>query len=169
MARLAERLHVEADARVTDLTAKHAAELAQSQQAQEAAQTEIAELNKALEKIQRGLAEEQARYQHVAERLQDEVVAHAATIIALFVVYGIFFSMDEAQTKAFIADIEPERRATAIGVYNFVTGMIYLPASIIAGALWLVHASLAFLVAAFRLGAIIAFVLLPPVRHTLRR
>jgi len=32
-----------------------------------------------------------------------------------------------------IADIELERRASAIGLYNFVTGLIYLPASLIAG------------------------------------
>jgi MFS family permease len=57
-------------------------------------------------------------------------------IILLFVIYGVFYSIDEAQTKAFIADVEPERRATAIDVYNFVTGIIYLPASLIAGALW---------------------------------
>jgi MFS family permease len=60
-------------------------------------------------------------------------------IIVLFVIYGIFYSIDEAQSNAFIADVEPERRATAMGVYNFVTGVIYLPASLIAGALWVVN------------------------------
>ena len=65
--------------------------------------------------------------------------------------------------KAFIADVEPERRATAIGVYNFVTGVIYLPASLIAGALWAVHPSIVFIVAAFlSLAAIAAFVWLRP-------
>ncbi|MDA8092908.1 MAG: MFS transporter [Betaproteobacteria bacterium] len=84
-------------------------------------------------------------------------------IIALFAVYGVFFSMDEAQSKAFIADIEPERRATAIGIYNLVTGMAYVPASIMAGLFWLVQPSLAFLVAALLcLAAIAAFVLLRP-------
>lgn len=62
-------------------------------------------------------------------------------IIVLFVIYGIFFSIDDAQSKAFIADVERERRATALGVYNFVTGAIYLPASLIAGALWVVNPS----------------------------
>ncbi len=82
-------------------------------------------------------------------------------IVSLFVVYGVFFSIDEAQTKAFIADVEPERRATAIGVYNFVTGAIYLPASLIAGALWLVHPSLAFIIAALlSLAAMLVFVVL---------
>ena len=60
-------------------------------------------------------------------------------------------------------DVEPERRATAIGVYNFVTGVIYLPASLIAGVLWAVHPSIVFIVAAFlSLAAIIAFVWLRP-------
>ena len=57
-------------------------------------------------------------------------------IVALFALYGVFFSIDEAQSKAYIADVEARRRATAIGVYNFVTGICYLPASLIAGALW---------------------------------
>ena len=58
-------------------------------------------------------------------------------VTVLFVTYGIFYAIDEAQNKAFIADIELERRASAIGLYNFVTGLIYLPASLLAGALWL--------------------------------
>jgi MFS family permease len=88
-------------------------------------------------------------------------------IILLFALYGVFYSMDEAQSKAFIADVEPERRATAIGVYNFATGAIYLPASLIAGALWAVHPSLVFLVAAgLALAAAVAFVWLRPSRET---
>lgn len=57
-------------------------------------------------------------------------------IVATFVAYGFFYAIDEAQSKAFIADIEPERRASAIGIYNFVTGLLYLPASLVAGLLW---------------------------------
>jgi len=87
-------------------------------------------------------------------------------IILLFVVYGIFFSVDEAQSKAFIADLEPERRATAIGVYGLVTGLIYLPASLIAGALWAAHANVVFVLAAFlSLIAIAALVILRPLRR----
>jgi len=87
-------------------------------------------------------------------------------IIFLFVIYGIFYSIDEAQSKAFIADVEPERRATAMGVYNFVTGVIYLPASLIAGALWVLNPTAVFLVAALlSLVAIAIFVWLRPVRQ----
>ena len=87
-------------------------------------------------------------------------------IIVLFVIYGVFYSIDEAQSKAFIADVEPERRATAIGAYNFVTGVIYLPASLIAGALWTVHPGVVFMLAAFlSFMAINLFLFLQPARR----
>ncbi len=87
-------------------------------------------------------------------------------IVLLFFIYGVFYSIDEAQSKAFIADVEPERRATAIGVYNFVTGIIYLPASLIAGALWTAHPGAAFILAALlSLVAINVFLFLQPARH----
>jgi MFS family permease len=87
-------------------------------------------------------------------------------VILLFVAYGVFFSVDEAQSKAFIADLEPERRATAIGVYDFVTGVIYLPASVIAGALWAAHANAVFgLAALLSLTAIAALLILLPARE----
>jgi len=69
-------------------------------------------------------------------------------VIVLFVIYGLFYSIDEAQSKAFIADIELERRASAIGIYNFATGILYLPASMIAGGLWLLSPASAFVAAA---------------------
>lgn len=74
-------------------------------------------------------------------------------VIILFLLFGIFYSVDEAQSKAFITDIEKDRRATAIGMYNFVTGLIYLPASMIAGLLWIVNPIYAFIFA-----AVIAFI-----------
>jgi MFS family permease len=84
-------------------------------------------------------------------------------VILLFIVYGVFYSIDEAQSKAFIADIELERRASAIGVYNFLTGLIYLPASLAAGTLWIISPISAFLVAAcIALAAMVAFTILRP-------
>jgi len=84
-------------------------------------------------------------------------------IVVLFIIFGVFYAIDEAQSKAFIADLELERRASAIGVYNFVTGLIYLPASLIAGALWLVQPASAFLVAAFiAFAALAVFLFLRP-------
>jgi MFS family permease len=69
-------------------------------------------------------------------------------MIALFALYGVFFAIDESQSKAYIADLEPERRATAVGAYNFVTGVLYLPASLVAGALWTIDPRGAFALAA---------------------
>ena len=86
-------------------------------------------------------------------------------IMTLFAIYGVFYAIDESQTKAFIADIELERRGSAIGVYNFVTGILYLPASLVAGALWTVSPNLAFgLSSILSLLAIITFWLHPPIR-----
>ncbi len=87
-------------------------------------------------------------------------------IVVLFILYGVFYAIDEAQNKAFIADLEAERRASAIGLYNFVTGAIYLPASLIAGALWLLSPASAFLLAAgLALVALVVFVLTRPDRQ----
>jgi len=91
-------------------------------------------------------------------------------VIVLFAVYGVFYAIDESQGKAFIADLEPERRASAVGIYNFVTGLLYLPASLAAGALWLVAPRLAFALAAgLSLAAIAAFVALRPAHQLASR
>jgi MFS family permease len=70
-------------------------------------------------------------------------------IIILFILYGIFYSIDAAQGRAFIADLEKERRATAMGAYNLVVGLVYLLASLIAGGLWMFNPIYAFIFAAF--------------------
>lgn len=63
--------------------------------------------------------------------------ADKTSVIILFLVYGVFYAIDEGQTKAYITDISsPEHRGSAIGLYNLVTGIMYLPASLLAGWLW---------------------------------
>jgi MFS family permease len=58
-------------------------------------------------------------------------------VVLLFVAYGVFYAIDEGQTKAYIADLVPdETRATAVGTYGFITALVYLPASLLAGWLW---------------------------------
>lgn len=90
-------------------------------------------------------------------------------VIALFALYGIFFAIDESQSKAFIADLEPERRATAVGAYNFVTGVLYLPASLVAGALWITDPRWAFgLAALLTVAAIALFAGCSPLLHSVR-
>ncbi len=84
-------------------------------------------------------------------------------MVALFALYGLFYAIEESQSKAFIADLEPQRRATAMGLYSLVTGVLYLPASLVAGALWTVAPQLAFALASvLSLTAIVAFAALRP-------
>jgi MFS family permease len=84
-------------------------------------------------------------------------------MVAVFAVYGLFYAIEESQSKAFMADLEPERRATAMGVYNAVTGALYLPASLVAGALWTIAPGLAFgAAAALALLAMVAFAVVGP-------
>jgi MFS family permease len=69
-------------------------------------------------------------------------------IILLFILFGIFYAIDESQSKAFISDLERKKKGTAIGLYNFITGIVYLPASIIAGWLWTMNPNYSFIFAA---------------------
>ncbi len=71
-----------------------------------------------------------------------------AEVLALFAVFGVFYAIDESQGKAYLSDLEPAKKGTAIGLYNFVTGLLYLPASLIAGALWTIKSDYAFAFAA---------------------
>ncbi|MBI5642901.1 MAG: MFS transporter [Deltaproteobacteria bacterium] len=55
----------------------------------------------------------------------------------LFPLYGIYKGMSEGTQKAYLAAIAPmEQKATAFGIYHTVSGVMLLPASIIAGYLW---------------------------------
>lgn len=77
-----------------------------------------------------------------------------ASVTLLFLVYGVFYAINEGQSKAYLADLSvDETRATAIGIYGFVTGLVYLPASLIAGALWALGPAWTF---AFAIGTSVA-------------
>lgn len=55
----------------------------------------------------------------------------------LFGVYGVYYGMAEGVSRALVADmVVVERRGTAYGWYHAVVGIIALPSSVIAGALW---------------------------------
>ena len=77
-------------------------------------------------------------------------------IIILFCVFGVFLSIDESQTKAFITDIEHVKRGSAIGFYNFILAFGYVVASIVAGFLWTWNPLYAFVYSAIISG--IAFI-----------
>jgi MFS family permease len=55
----------------------------------------------------------------------------------LFLAYGIYYGMCHGVANAFVADLVPAaRRGTAYGIYQGVTGLALLPASVIGGLLW---------------------------------
>jgi len=58
-------------------------------------------------------------------------------IILLFVLYGLYRAAMEPVQKTFVSELSPTRyRASTIGAFQMITGLISLPAGIIAGLLW---------------------------------
>jgi len=88
-------------------------------------------------------------------------------VIVLFILFGIFYAIDESQSKAYITDLEKKKRGTAIGLYNFVTGVVYLPASIIAGYLWTLNPNFAFMFAALVSVAALAMFMWRDLTHSI--
>ncbi|MFC4768181.1 MFS transporter [Effusibacillus consociatus] len=51
--------------------------------------------------------------------------------------YGLYYAATEGIQKAYIADLVPEgQRGTAMGTFNALTGVVALPARVLAGFLW---------------------------------
>jgi MFS family permease len=84
--------------------------------------------------------------------------ALSTTISALFgwfLLYGFYFGFAEGAEKALVADLAPaDRRGFAFGVYNAVTGLGALAASVLFGLIWNTFGT----AAAFGLGAAMALV-----------
>jgi MFS family permease len=60
-----------------------------------------------------------------------------ATVIAIFLSYGLYFGLTEGNEKAWVADMSPAHaRGTAFGIYNAALGVGTLAASLIFGAIW---------------------------------
>lgn len=58
-------------------------------------------------------------------------------IWVLYGLYGLFYALTEGTAKAMVAELVPENnRGRAYGLYNASVGVMALPASLIAGALW---------------------------------
>jgi MFS family permease len=57
----------------------------------------------------------------------------------MFTVYGVYTILAEAPEKALIADLapDPSARGSAYGLVHFVTGILALPATLLASGLWL--------------------------------
>ena len=63
--------------------------------------------------------------------------ANRFSVWILFAIYGLYMAATDGVGKALISDtVNEESRATAIGLYYCVTGILTLFASIIAGLLW---------------------------------
>jgi MFS family permease len=73
----------------------------------------------------------------------------------LYILYGLYYAFTEGSGKAMVAELVPEaNRGAAYGLYNASIGVMALPASLIAGALWERVSS----AAPFAFGAIVAFI-----------
>ena len=60
-----------------------------------------------------------------------------ASLIAVFLSYGLYFGLTEGNEKAWVADMAPAHaRGTAFGIYNAALGIGTLAASLIFGAIW---------------------------------
>lgn len=76
-------------------------------------------------------------------------------VVALFLIYGLFFGLTEGPEKALIAELSPSAvRGTAFGFYNAALGLGILGGSLLFGAIWVMVSP----AAAFLTGAALALV-----------
>ena len=74
--------------------------------------------------------------------------------LLLFVLYGLFKAFIDGTQRAFVSDLSPlDIRATALGTFEMTTGILAIPAGLIAGFLWNLNTVFPFL-----FGVVIAFV-----------
>ncbi|HJH25227.1 MAG TPA: MFS transporter [Methanophagales archaeon] len=60
-----------------------------------------------------------------------------AAFLVLFPLYGVVYAMIDGNQRAFVSDLSTEElRATALGSFHTVIGLVALPASLTAGILW---------------------------------
>jgi MFS family permease len=63
--------------------------------------------------------------------------ASALAVWPLFALYGMYIAMTDGVGKALVSDLAPvERRASVLGAYGMLTGLLVLVASALAGVLW---------------------------------
>jgi MFS family permease len=63
--------------------------------------------------------------------------SQAWLVATLFFIYGVYSAGFEGSSRAYLAElIPPEEKASAIGLYHTVNGLLLLPASFIFGWLW---------------------------------
>ncbi len=54
----------------------------------------------------------------------------------LFSLYGLVYAITQANHRALVSDLSKEMKGTAMGFYYFITGIVTIPAGLIAGILW---------------------------------
>ncbi|NJF24334.1 MFS transporter [Thermococcus sp. Bubb.Bath] len=60
-----------------------------------------------------------------------------STLLAAFVLYGLYIAIEDTVPRAYMADLAREyEKGTVIGAYHTVFGVFVFPASVIAGWLW---------------------------------
>jgi MFS family permease len=55
---------------------------------------------------------------------------------ALFLIYGLVYAITQSNQKAYVSDLSPQMKATALGLYHSVVGVVNIFAGLIAGILW---------------------------------
>jgi len=69
--------------------------------------------------------------------------------IVLFALYGMVYAIVDGNQRAYVSDLSSEElRATALGTFHTATGLMALPASLIAGFLWQINSSMPFIYSA---------------------
>ncbi len=63
----------------------------------------------------------------------------------LFLLYGLVFAITQSNQKAFVSDLSSKMKGTAMGTYYSITGLVNIPAGIIAGVLWDINYSVMFI------------------------
>ena len=56
-------------------------------------------------------------------------------LFILFALYGLVYAITQPNQKAFVSNLSKEK-ATSLGIYYFATGLVNIPAGLIAGILW---------------------------------
>lgn len=59
-----------------------------------------------------------------------------ASVIILFILYGVVYAMTQGNQRAFVADLSGKMKGTAIGFFQFVTGLVNIGGGIVAGLFW---------------------------------
>jgi MFS family permease len=64
-------------------------------------------------------------------------VESQGAVVALFLLYGVYFGLTEGVERALVADLVPEpERGTAFGLYHGLLGVASLAASVVFGVVW---------------------------------